>query len=401
MKRYQAILITLFFFACGEKKAVQQMETPELQLIVPENYITAGSNISVQTVNPMVKDPSTKEWTKGWTGKVDLWIDNGISIHKEILEINNTYDEFDLSGDLFKTAGLHEFSLRLGTEIIARAVLLVKASTIVDPIEVFSGPSTVWLDNRQEVMVVGIARDSFGNLARENDSVFFKSKYPSNQTIQSVEYIEDRMVFKVLDSGHQKGPIKTGLGVSGVGSKEQLSDAVALWPSQLEISISEVVPFADGRSFFKVQTQKILDVKGRQVADGTFVEFVLDFANATTKYQSYTIDGLATCFIRNPSVPGKGLIYATSVGNQSLSKAVLFESNVKEVNYKIADNHIEIGPVSSYIGQYLPDGTKVILELNGSQWQTELENGKARFDLDFKQGMVLKISDYKLELDGE
>ena len=394
------VIISLLFtlFSCQKEDKVQLVELPDLTLIVPQNYITAGSNISIQTVNPIVEDSNSNAWQKGWNGTVELWIDNGLTLHQEKLNIANTYDEFDLSGQLFTTAGLYDLSLRKGTHTITREKLLVKSSDLVDPIEVFSGPTTVWVDDRQEFMVVGVARDSFGNLARENDSIKYQIQFPSNLREESYQRIEDRVAFNITKSGEIEGPIKTGVGIEGVSSKEQLTDAVALWPAQLRINVSELNPYADGRSFFKVQTEKVRDIKGRVVADGTFVEFVLDFNQKQTKYQSYTIDGIATCLIRNPSQPGKRILSAIAAGNQSLSKSVTFQSNVKEVNYTIGSDYIDIGPVSSYIGQYLPDGTEVVLRTNEKEWIQELEDGKTRFELMYVEGMTLEISDYQTTL---
>ncbi len=371
MRKRFCYIIFLFCLACQPNDKIVSKVTESFVFKLSADQIIAGEGITLQILNK-----------EKYNGKAKLLIESGLSIRYIDLTIDKNSVDIDVNGDQLIDAGVVNFMLLVGGEIKYQKELTVLASDIVNPIELFTGPSTIWVNDIQKSMLVALAKDQYGNAAQEGEQISFKSRYPNSAEAESIIEVKNQLAYKIVDSDFESGKIFMGISEDRSSGKEQRVDVVQLWPEEIKIQLVELLPYADSRQFYKLNTSVLRDVNGDIIPDGTMVEFISHFKKRKASYKSYTIDGVANVYIRNPSFPSLWNVYAQVGGNVVKSNTIKldFKSNVKDLSYKITDREIIVGPITSYIGQYIPDGTRVYLFVNKERVREESEDGFVRFE---------------------
>lgn len=388
MRIHICYIILFSLLACKPIKNPVKNVAEQFTLITPQNYITAGNAISVQIVNE-----------ENYSGPASLHIQTALSSYQIDFLINKVYSSLDISGDYTSDTGITSYSLLVGREIKDHSSLLIKAADIVDPIKVFTGPNSIWVNDIQESMVVALPKDVYGNAAREGDSISIRSRHPDgNEQVEEVK-IKNQLAFRKLSSKNKAGKIFAGLESIEAGSKEQRLDAIGLWPTVIKIQVDNYLPYADSRQFYKLSTEVMEDVNGDIVTDGTLINFIAKNGNEISTYKAYSIDGKAHVYMRNPSIASVWKVQASIASDVVKSEEIELEfaSNVKEIVYELEADRLTVGPIKSYIGQYVPDGTKVLLNIGRDTLVKEIEDGFVQFPISYKEEYIyLSVGDKKV-----
>lgn len=349
---------------------VSKVDKPfSISISISDELITAGDPIVVTVSNPGT-----------YIGPAKIMLESALSMKTINISINKE-SQFNIKGTLLEDAGLVRITLFVGNELKDKKNIIVKADNIVDPIELFTGPNTIWVNNIQESMVVALAKDQYGNAAREGEDILYQSRYPDREKFRNSLEVKNQLAYQILDSDFKSGKIFSGTSDERSSGKEQRIDVIQLWPENIKIEVIDILPYADSRQFYKLSTNVLKDVNGDIIPDGTLVSFKTSFKKRKSQYKAYTIDGVANVYIRNPEFPSNWRIYAY-VGNETVVSNeldLIFESNVNQLPINLTDEKVIVGPITSFIGQYIPDGTKVHFFNNGKRVTKESEDGYVYF----------------------
>jgi hypothetical protein len=358
--------------ACKPKVELPQPVSASFKIVTPENYITAGNAISVMIINE-----------EKYKGPAMLFVRSAYNNYSIPIFIKEEYQNVDLSGKYTQDSGLNEYVLIVGGEIKSKSTLEIRASDVVDPISVFTGPNTIWVNDLQESMIVSLPKDAYGNPGRKGDSINFNMRLPDETAIQNELKINNQLTYTKVNSRDKRGKIFVGVESDLARAKEQRVDVIEVWPEEIRIVAEEILPYADSRQFYRLNTELLSDRNGDRLVDGTLITYIAKCGGKQVRYNSYTIDGKAKVYIRNPSKQCNCVIHS-EMGDgvvKSNSIELEFKSSVKDIPYEIESDIIVVGPITSYIDQYIADGTKVYFYSNGKKKMQETEDGYVRFEL--------------------
>lgn len=367
-----SIYILLFLILACKPNKVKPLQVGEsFDLVIPTNYITAGNDIAVQIIN-----------VENYTGDAQLLIESALSKSLIKFKIEGSYMDLDVDGFYVSNAGLNTLTLIVGNQIKDQKTLRIKASDIISPIELFTGPNTIWVNDIQPSLVVALPKDEYGNSGREGDSILFQSRHPDGQIDVNYIDIEHQLAYKRLNSAYKSGKVFIGTSEDESGAKEQRVDVISLWPTEIDIEIVDYIPYADNRQFYKLTTKVLKDINGDIISDGTLIQFQVKNKDKSVHYNSYSIEGVANVYIRNPSYASTWSAKAFIGDEVTISNTITldFKTNVKNIPIEKINDAIIVGPISSYIGQFIPDGTKVRLRNNGKSIIEESEDGMVKFE---------------------
>jgi len=355
--------------ACQPNEPLVNTVDKSFSISISDELITAGDPLIVTVSNPDL-----------YLGPAKIILESALSTKTLNISIKKQ-SKFNIKGSQLEDAGLVKIMLLVGNELKDQKNILVTADDIVDPIELFTGPNTIWVNDIQESMVVALAKDQYGNAAREGEDILYQSRYPDREESKNSIEVKNQLAYQILDSDFKSGKIFSGTSDELSSGKEQRIDVIQLWPENIKIEVVDLLPYADSRQFYKLSTNVIKDVNGDIIPDGTLVSFKTRFKKRKSQYKAYTIDGVANVYIRNPEFPSNWRIYAY-VGNETVVSnelELVFESNVNQLPINLTDKKVIVGPITSFIGQYIPDGTKVHFFNNGKRVTKESEEGYVYF----------------------
>jgi len=310
---------------------------------------------------------------------LDIYIDNGVTIYKEP---GFTNQKLELGANLFQTAGLYRLMAFYEQKLIASRSIRFKSKPIKE-LEIYTGPNTIIVGGKQESMLTVIPADEFDNPIIKDQKIKFKSNAPKN--IQSNHSINNMLAYHQFTSGNRSTKVLIGVSHKNIGAIEQRVEETADWPQKFKIELVDMHPFADNRQYLRLRTNKITDNYDNQVTDGTQVEFkVTEAKKLVGIYKSIIIDGIANVYIKNPSKPATWTITA-NVGRSVKSNKLdfNFKQSIKEINhsYDESTQTLTIGPLISTLGQQVPDGTVINLNIQDKALKRETVLGKANFKL--------------------
>ncbi|MGB3775476.1 MAG: hypothetical protein WA951_09495, partial [Leeuwenhoekiella sp.] len=113
------------------------------------------------------------------------------------------------------------------------------------------------------------------------------------------------------------------------------------------------------------------------VSDGTFVEFIVENKEGMIlKSSATTISGVATVKFLHPEQPEEWKLSANVTGMAKTPTILVdFRSVLEDFQIKLIRdaNRIEVGPLESFLGQWVADGTTVRVEILDSNSKSILE----------------------------
>lgn len=231
-------------------------------------------------------------------------------------------------------------------------------------IESYVGPPSISAGGNDYTMMVVIPTDTLDNPLEARSPVSIKHQFLNNR-INDTQNTLDLIAWKNIFSYTTSGRLLVAATTKEALSKEFSVEVFPAQPMDFTINYHQKHSYADGNQITVVTTSVINDRYKNIISDGTLVNFVVKEANnklLTT--QSSTINGVATAKILHPDHPASWQIVAYING--------MANSNSIQLNYKSAtailpvffsrkNRKMTIGPLQSFMGQLIPDGTIVKL----------------------------------------
>ena len=373
LKKYIILIfLTQLFTSCNEDIApnvsVATIEQATIKLQSDNKYV-AGQDIRmlVSTSSKIVK-------------QVDLIITNGLTISSS-KELTNKITKLD--GHLFKTAGLYDLKVLDKGHMIAKRQFKINADKIIEPLDVYAGPSSIIVGGKQPSMITTIPTDQYDNAITSKETINITSK--EGQRINSTVTTQNLIASYEFQSKNNSDKIILGVTHDNSSSREKEIVETPDWAVPYDIEIVKHYPYADNRQYLRLRTSRIADNLDNQIADGTMVHFYCyENKKLYATYQAIVIDGIANVYIRNPNQASDWVVKSAIGPVESKNELTInFRNNVKELIYTYDDflKEIKVGPLKSTHGQLIPDGTIVTITYQSQKYIAETDNGIAHIKL--------------------
>ena len=367
-KLHIVFIILLSLCACDKLELkTQKTELPRVQLKVS----TEKDKLVYQDISFLVK-------TKAANKAVSVLLENGITTNRFITRTNKV---LTVDKKHFVHAGLYTISIYDAGSLLITKDFTLEAREITDPIEVYAGPNSLVVGSKEQCMLTTIPADKLDNAITKDKKIAYRATganvfYKNND----IKHLVSNTIFS---STNETGKVIVGLSHNKKSSREQQITQTADWGTDFKIELVSHHPYADNRQYSQITTTKIADIYRNTVHDGTFVEFIVEEGgNFVGVYKALTIDGIAKVYIKNPAA---ATIYTVSahIENRASSNSIQisFRNIISRINYKHYhfQKAIKVGPLTSDLGQMIPDGTAVELTVDGTKYVQECYEGYAIF----------------------
>ena len=247
----------------------------------------------------------------------------------------------------------------------AHGQLQMVASTAIDPLEILLGPRTIEVGGDSSTMVVVLPIDEFGNPVEDGTPVDLRITRPDLLVDEGTVETAGMMAWTRVASRTAAGISRVAVEVGDAGGKEFDFTETAGTPVDIEVFAIDPTPLADGRSTMRVRTGPITDEFGNALPDG--IDVFADMAGSTgvRRFKTATVKGAVEFNIEAPSMPGPATLVVTAAGARSEVLELNFEPAVVEFDLDVLTDldgiSIEVGPVRTVLGGYIPEGTPIIV----------------------------------------
>ena len=373
MIRYKLHIIWFYLLlqSCGKEAAIAPtFDYPKVKLELNNQTILAGDDL---TMTVLQENPST----------CDVILSNGIiSLSKRIDALQEQRVQFAAP----ETHAAGTFTLRIikHDSVLYKQNIKILPIDITDPIDIYAGPRTINVDQKQQSMIVAIPRDEFGNAVADGLEVKFSENKNAKDIGDYYKEVEYSLAYRIIEANQNAEDLFIGVSHPKASSKKQKIISIPSWPTDLYLSSEEHFAFANNRNFVKIKTNRLTDEFGNAIPDGTILNFhIFENGIETAKYNGITIDGVAFVYLKNPFKAASWFVRA-SIGDKFIGRGIEinFANDLQSIIYTIDEKQILVGPLRGQLGQYLSDGSKVNLELDGRTYIAETLLGIARFDLE-------------------
>ncbi|MFC4633597.1 hypothetical protein ACFO3O_06740 [Dokdonia ponticola] len=287
--------------------------------------------------------------------------------------------------------------------------LMMYSKKEVTSMETYIGPPTIEAGGTDYTMLVVIPTDSLDNPLPENTIV--TSSYQFLATQKEEDIVTNNIIaYQNIYSQKKSGRLFISSECLETHSKEYTIDVLPAIPTNFTISATRSHNYADGNQITSFHTSILKDAHGNTVSDGTFVTFFIRNKKGNIlKTSGTTVQGIATSKMIHPDHEDQWSIKAYVQGMaESNTITVAYQQVVKEVEtaFAKANREINVGPLQSFMGQMIPDGFQVSLEVYKNErllttYTETSKNGHVSFELMsaiFENGIyTLKVKTAGLE----
>ena len=274
----------------------------------------------------------------------------------------------------------------------------------VDGIVPLAGPRSMIADSAHWTMVTAIPRDRFGNSVADGTPVTLHVRRPDG-TLDMIETeVADLLSGVRVFSGTQAGRSTVRVSVDGSTGPEVDVLEVPGPPAVVELLEPDLELRADGRMLVTITTGVLADRFGNVLLDGTAASIDMSGPTGVGTLTAVTIDGRAEFVIEAPTSAGtielRGVVDDVAGAPLELTfapAAVAVPARVVRADGS-ADSPVivEIGPVLTELGGFVPDGTTAVVAAASSSGGTgpatvALRDGVGSVAFDAVSGDVLTV----------
>lgn len=342
-------------------------------LIAPE-VVEAGTAISIEA-------RADRE-----LGEVEVEVLNGYGRLSFVVAIVGGTGRLDLPSAVSQQAGVIMITSRG-----ASATVMIEPTEVDEVVAPLVGPRTIVADGRDMTLAVVLPVDRYGNQVVDGTPVSVEWGQPTpfgeadDRTVVDAR-VEDGMVSTLLPSGEVAGATfvrTTAQTVNGldVNSAVVRIDEVPGIVDGIVAVAAQTKGAADGRSLIEVQTTRLVDLFGNQLADGTLGRFIYDGPSGRGVVPGTVQNGVVRVEIVAPTVPGTIRGYFELHGRASNEVAVTFASAIASFEAHLervgTDVVLRVSSVLDPDAAFVADGTEV-------QWgdhRTQIRRGTAEIRL--------------------
>ncbi len=254
----------------------------------------------------------------------------------------------------------------------------------VATMETYIGPPTIEAGGTDYTMLVVIPTDSLDNPLPENTALTTAYQFLNTQKEEDI-VTNNIIAYKNIYSEKKSGRLFISSECLDIHSTEYTIDVLPAIPTDFTISVDRSHNYADGNQITSFYTSILRDTHNNIVSDGTFVTFFIRNKDGNIlKSSGTTVQGIATSKMIHPDHEDRWVVKAYVQGMaESESITVDYQQVVKDVEiaFAKANREIKVGPLQSFMGQMIPDGFQVSLEVykNESLLKTYTKTSKGGF----------------------
>lgn len=292
--------------------------------------------------------------------------------------------KFKIPALISKRAGRVEWSLLLQTKTIQKGSFqLVPKTTSLGLLENYLGPRSIVANERDYTMLVSIPTDSLDNMLPDGTSLSLNHQFKNKITRTPVE-LNKGFAWQRIYAPRSTGRVSTGSTLATSNSKELVVDVFPDTAIDFELNIDQNHTYADGNELTTLSTSQIKDQQGNVMTDGTLVTFYMkDESGSQWQTTASTVNGFAFAKAIHPQHPTSWTINAVIQGiAQSPVVDLDFKSILTEIPVRIENRTVIVGALTSYLGQIIPDGIQVSIEVDQQDFILFTQDGRVTMTLD-------------------
>lgn len=394
---YNAVII--HYMACmrtleneEDETAINSMWAKRLFLLVYPLVYTMGTAQRLQ-VDTAYLAASTITFTTDQS-ITDGYLHVKYSYGSTILD-GHTSDEtttFELPPQIALRTGLLSLSLyEAGVQIDRATTHIVADTTSKVSMEAYCGPKHLIVGNEDFTMLTHTILDEHDNPYPAGTKSAIKSFVEEELSLLdtiSLHLLGYRKVYSTNRSGN--GALSATF--NELHTKEFRLDFYPSDPSNYQIFSDRQHEYGDGNQLVIVKTNTIHDHKFNKMKNGTLVYFhVTDDDGRVSLGTAETIDGVAQIELMSPNYPTGWTIHSYIPHfAHSDTLRMSFQKAIEELPVSLTDSSLQIGPVTSFIGQRVKEGmlvsTKFVSETSSKIIFLPLLEGKT--EIGFESNLI-------------
>lgn len=288
---------------------------------------------------------------------------------------------------------------------VTKGSFYIKPQPKIKQIETYLGPPSLLTGNNEYARLVVMPLDSFDNPAQKETPINILEDFRNN-IYNTTIYSEGIIGYKLIDTEKKSGRKFLSVICQNTSAKELSLEILPNYPTNFNIEIINTHAYADGNQTIVFKTSVIKDIYDNIVANGTLVNFmVTNNLNQTFYTYGSTINGIATANIVHPNSKQTWNIkgFVNEICESNIIKFSFLNAVTEfDLDFDSKEKTLKIGPVKSYMNQFIPDGLPIKLDIltNNQVIKTlmgETEKGVCFFYLN-NQIPLLKTYTLKISL---
>lgn len=347
-------LLLLLVWACTD--VVPPSPDPEtpVKLNTQQNTFEAGDSIVLKF--------DTASLTHALLMIHTAWGTTGIAPEEEGDDLS-----FLLPQNLSQKSGTVDWKLLGKNQILAMGSLsILPGKQESNTMETYLGPTSIFANTEDHAIIVALPQDQWGNPLPDGLEVQLNQTYANTQQSMKME-TKNMIAYKRVGYAQKTGDLFLGASHASQRSKEFTLNVLPWKATAFRIECQRLHPYADGNQMATLTTSIIKDAHQNLVADGTLVQFYIDNGSGKEMITyGHTINGVALAKILHPSEASQWTIRAQVPGaSQSNSLQLAFKPAVEDfpLLYDAHSATVTVGPILSYMGQWIPDGMAIDLDI--------------------------------------
>lgn len=347
--KYFKILIVLILFS------VTSLNSEEVgsnyTLITKSNTFVAGDSVNL-------------EFTYEGSTEIVLYCSNSYGS----IILNPIIDQtllFKIPEAISNKSGVLNWRLLSQTQSLSGQLEILPQSQI-ESLETYIGPPSIEAGGSDFTMLVTIPNDQLDNPLADSTNVSVKHQFLETFDRDEI-YTKHGFGYKNLYSYRKSGRLIINTECLGLNSKEFDVNVVPAIPTNFTITADRVHNYADGNQITTFKTSIIKDRFSNTVSDGTFVTFIITNQLGHKSITSgTTIDGIATAQMLHPDHKEEWKIGAFIEGMADSEPINLnYEQAILDFDVQFSKDLrlVTIGPLKSFMNQYIPNGLNVTLKI--------------------------------------
>ena len=330
----------------------QETENSSYRLVATNSTYTAGEAVSL---------------VFNFEGSADVFLYCSNSYGSVIIKPNVGKSlKFEIPKVLSDKSGTLNWELR-STSKLSSGQIQLQPKTEINTLETYIGPPSIEAGETDYTMLVAIPTDELDNPLADSTKVVVKHQFLDNQGEDDI-YTKHGFAYNNLFSYEKSGRMLINSECLGLNSKEFDVNVVPAIPTNFTILADRIHNYADGNQITTLRTSVIKDRFNNIVSDGTFVSFIITNSDGNIEETSgTTIGGIATAKMLHPDHEEEWAIKAYVEGMANSETIILkFEPAVTdyEVSFSESNRIITVGPLQSFMDQYIPNGLRVVLTIS-------------------------------------
>lgn len=390
IKFWILIVITAITYSCSEKQELEKTNfaTDTFKMNIPTDQVVSKNGM----------DLSFKTYDKDSYQLLNFVVSGtyGTTVLKP--ELDQDQLVIHIPKVISQRAGMLEWELVAGETTLEKGSFkLLPNIKQLKTVENYVGPRSIIANERDYTMLVSIPVDHLDNLLPDGAELQMSLQFKGDITNTTKE-IQSGFAWQRIPAPLTTGRLITGSTMQQISSKELVVDIFPDIAIPFKIETSSNHNYADGNEIIIIQTDQIKDSHGNIMTDGTLVTFFIkDDHDNSWQTTASTVNGYAFAKALHPQAPSIWTVKGVITGMvESPELTIKFKPIIDKIPFSFTENStVMIGPLTSYLGQLVPDGILVALKIDGSEIILKTHNGIATYTFDTK---IIEPNTYDIQI---